>query len=95
MSKEIRLKNAETVVETLEEKHEQVSIKAFAQISNFKEGEQEELLKDIMEEKQEVQKQLESLRTEIAEEKEKIKAKKEEARLKEEARIREELRVKE
>jgi len=95
MSKEVRLKNGETLVETLEEKHEQVSIRAFAQISNFKEGEQEQLLKDIMEEKQEVQKQLESLRTEIAEEKERARAKKEEARLKEEARVQEELRVKE
>lgn len=77
MSKEIRLKNAETIVEMLEEKHEQVSINAFAQISNSKGEDQSELLKSIFEEKQEVQKQLESLRQEIAEEKERIKAKKE------------------
>ena len=65
MCKEIRLKNAETIVETLEEKHEQVSIKAFAQISSSKEGDQEKVLKDIMEEKQELQKQMEALRQEI------------------------------
>ena len=77
MSKEIRLKNAETIVQMLEEKHEQVSINAFAQISNSKGEDQSEILKSIFEEKQEVHKQLESLRQEIAQEKERLKAKKE------------------
>ena len=57
----------------MEEKHQQISIKALVEISSSKHGsnKEEEAIKEIIEKRKEFQKEFDNLKEELAEEKQK------------------------